>query len=162
MKQLLTPTFDILASDGKDIIHSLKGNGDLVLLVGSKISEWHPSNVPSGLEITRQVAGLLASQLPNANEEQRRKISNYICRTPFEYVFDRCPRKDIIRRLLSNLFCVSAPNSAHNAIAKLVSNGQIHSVITPNYDLCFDTILPDGVPLKQIVQPADAKGLPHY
>lgn len=159
MIQQPPPVFDILDPDGKDTIKSLEGNSDLVLLVGSKISEWHPSNVPGGLEITRQIADLLSSLLPNADEEQRRKISRYIRRAPFEYILDRCPRKDVLRRLLSGLVRVSIPNSAHKAIENLVSNGRIHSMITPNYDLCFDSILPDGAPLKHVVQPDDAKGL---
>jgi len=159
MTKLFAPTFDILATDGKDIIKSLQDRGDLVLLVGSKISEWHPSNVPSGLEITRQIADLLASQFPNSDEHLHHKISSYISRAPFEYIFDRCPRKDVIRQLLSNLFRVSIPNSVHSAIADLVSNDQIYSVITPNYDLCLDAVLSDGKPLKHVVQLEDVNGV---
>jgi hypothetical protein len=32
-------------------------------------------------------------------------------------------------------------------------------VITPNYDLCFDPLLPDGKPLKHVVQPEHTQGL---
>jgi len=159
MIQKLPPVFDILGLDGKDTIKSLQDGKELVLLVGSKISEWHPTNVPSGMEMTRQIADLLVSESLNVDKKQHRKTLDYIRRTPFEYILDRCPRRDILRHLLSGIFCVSIPNSAHEAIANLVNNGRIHSVITPNYDLCFDSILSDRLPLKHVVHPNDAKGL---
>lgn len=135
MMQQLPPVFDILDPDGKEAIRSLVSSNDLVLLVGSKISEWYPSNVPGGMEVTRQLSDLLASQLPNADEKQRQRISAYIFRFPFEYILDKCPRKDILRGILQDIFGVSIPNSVHKAIANLVCNDRIHSIITPNYDL---------------------------
>jgi hypothetical protein len=152
MIQKLPQTFNILDPDGKRVIKGLERNNNIVLLVGSKISEWYPSNIPSGMAITSQIAYLLAAQLPGVDEKQRTKISDYIIRAPFEYLVDRCPRKDILRRILPGFFRIDIPNNAHRAIANLVFSGRIHSVITPNYDLCFDTLIPDGQPLKRVFQ----------
>ena len=159
MRQQLPPAFDILNPDGKEVIRSIESDPDVVLLIGSKISEWDPSNVPSGIEVTWQVAELLASQAADAGKKELLRYSKYLRRAPFEYILDKCPRLDTLRQFFSGIFRVSIPNSAHEAIASLLMSGQIHSVITPNYDLCLDAAIPDGTPLKRVVKSEDAQGL---
>lgn len=149
--------FDVLDLEAKRVLRQLGSDSEVVLLVGSKISEWHPSNVPSGINTTRQVARLLASQFPDRGSWSN--IEGYIRRAPFEYLMDKCPRKEQLRRILAREFDISTPNSAHKSIASLVNTGTFRSVVSPNYDGCLEALLPNGSPLKHIVGRRDADQL---
>lgn len=149
--------FDVLDPAGRLLVSRLRSLDNVVLLVGSIVSEWHPSNAPSGGTTTLQIAELLASAYPDQNK--RSDIIEYIARAPFEYILDRCPDQMEMRNLLRGVYDISAPNAAHVAIAKLARDGLIHSIITPNYDLCLDGLLPDGIPLKHVVEKSDSQGI---
>jgi tetratricopeptide (TPR) repeat protein len=149
--------FDILSLEGKALASQLKSDSNLVLLIGSAVSEWHPSNIPSGGRTTWEIASLLASKYPDSSMHD--KIAEYISRAPFEYILDRCPDPLTMRSILQDVYNSSAPNSAHEAIANLVRGGFIHSVLTSNYDLCLEMILPDDAPLRHVVVEPDRLGL---
>lgn len=152
---------DILDPAGKDEFRNLIGEEKIILLVGSKVSEWYPSSLPSGMEVTRQISELLADQISNVDEQHKQKVVGFIRRAPFEYIIDRCPRQQKVKLLLARLYRSNNPNLVHRAIANLVCADRIHSVITPNYDMCLEAVLPDKNPLRHIVLPKHLEGITH-
>src|SRR5882724_4137776 len=109
----------------------------LSLLVGSGISLWEPSNLPTG----QQFAGALLAAL--FWDEMDREILNLASKVPFENIMDLCPTDGKLEELVRQLYDVYRPNGVHATLARALADGYIKSIVTTNYDGCLDKALSD-------------------
>jgi len=109
-----------------------------VLLVGSAVSIFAPTNLPNGKSVTDDLLARLASggssgPWPDwliAAPEQ----------LPFEAVLEAYPDQDSLPEIICRLFGEPnvKPNRLHEAIGDGVAQGLFSGLITTNYDLAFD------------------------
>ncbi len=149
--------FDVRAinePNGINLLEKLAKTGEVVLLVGSAISLWPPTSIPTGQSLTLDVAKLLADQVELP--EKTNQIVEYIKSTPFEYINNQCPRADVLAKTLPPLFYPKKPNAIHKAISVLVQKKIIDSIITTNYDNALEVSLPNKL-LKVVINESDVK-----
>ncbi len=142
-------------------------NGNLTLFVGSAISTFPPTNIPTGLRIIDSMLHLLAER----DFEGKYESADYF-RTKFlfsmslEGILEICDYKNNVYSFMKCLFERAIPNPAHAFIANLIHKRLVHSVITTNYDegiekaykrISGKTLLP----IKQDTK-ISAKGYPYY
>ncbi len=140
----------IYEPQGRKQLIALAENKELVILVGSAISIWPPSSIPSGQAIRNDISGLLARQL-DSHRAKTKDVAKAISKTPFEYLCEQSLNQGALEKALIEFFGPRPPNSAHESLASLVRIGAVHSVITPNYDTCLEKLLPDNEPLAHVV-----------
>ena len=111
---------------------------NLVLLLGSGISQFSPSNVPTGHWVSvRLRQELLAAIPPN----QRWRIDYLTRDVPFEVLMARLAELDVerARDLVLGLVNVTLPNELHRQVADLLLQaaalGRHVSALTTNYDM---------------------------
>lgn len=118
----------------KQIIEELYG---AVIFVGSYVSVYKGTNVPSGAMMTQSMFQYLFDDTYSENIillEEYRKI-------PFEALMEMCPNTEKVKSAIVNLYGCNIANPVHNALIKLLTSEKFESLITPNYDLCFDSII---------------------
>ncbi len=145
----------IKSYEGNEIIESIIKSEKIILLVGSAISQWPPSNIPSGISLSRSIIKILIRQISS----NRKKIFNLIKNIPFEYINEKCPNPLLLKKLLVDEFYPKTSNKVHLAIINLVKRRIIQSVITTNYDTCLDDFIPNGLPLIHIIKKIDAQNI---
>lgn len=136
----------IVLDEGYDLLAQMdKDSCDWVLLVGSAVSIWSPSNIPNGQQITEAIHKILNLEKTLKNAEQESILRCLLERLPFELLMDRCPiEKNDINNLLINFFKnFNIPNPVHSCLAELFISGKIASIITPNYDICLENAIED-------------------
>src|SRR5688500_4056897 len=85
---------------GKKYLEKLRKRGNIVLLVGSGISMWSPSNLPSGQKVTQDIADLIA----NTTVSPRAKVLDSIKYSAFEHIMERYPKPDLLKVILANAY----------------------------------------------------------
>ncbi len=101
---------------------------------------WEPTNLPTGNQFTKSVFSVLFGRsLHDPEGKNTQIVRKYFNRLPFEVINDRCPDPGGIERILLGLYDRYVPNPVHELLAELLSEGRIHSLVTPNYDCCLDT-----------------------
>src|SRR5206468_3492790 len=89
-----------------------QGSGTLALLIGSGISQFAPSGVPTGMQIANGIRDLLLRTLERTlGSGVRRELSEI----PFEVLMGRCAELDpaIARRIAVALTGLKRPNPCH-------------------------------------------------
>jgi hypothetical protein len=125
------PVIKIETSEGSAFLSSMRKNGNIVALLGSAISMWKPSGIPSGQAITKALADILAK----GTIAPPCLIRELIERSAFEHIMEHCPwTEDKIRKTLADVFYPTSPNPIHFAFARLLNEGIIEHIITTNYD----------------------------
>jgi hypothetical protein len=81
---------EINSAKGKKYLEKLRLRREIILLVGSGISMWGPSNLPSGQKVTQDIADLIAK----STVSPRAKVIDSIKYSAFEHVMERYPRTD--------------------------------------------------------------------
>lgn len=109
--------------------------GNLSLFVGSAISTFPPTNIPSGMRIRDSMSRLLAER----DFEGKYKSADYfraefLSSMSLEGILEICDYKDSVYSFMKGLFDRAIPNPAHSFIASLIHQRLVHSVITTNYD----------------------------
>ena len=136
-----------------DLAHHL-GKDRPTILVGSGISLWQPTNLPTGQDFTKGVLQAVfapASGVPIFNPADQNLLDELLDSLPFEMLLERCPDQHKIGSLLATLYGATAPNPIHEALAAMAGNGAVQSIITTNYDLALDSALDKiGAPLTKI------------
>lgn len=123
-------------------LHEMVGSDPPVIFVGSGISLWSPSNLPTGIEFSKSIFSLLFSSDPeNAKSPNAVLLRRYFEMLPFEVVNDRCPDANTIETILRNLYDRNEPNPIHELLAELLLDGRVRAIVTPNYDCCLDTAI---------------------
>ncbi|HEU0047882.1 MAG TPA: SIR2 family protein [Nitrososphaera sp.] len=107
----------------------------LSLLVGSGISLWEPSNLPTGQQFSH---ALLAALFWDEADAQMIELANKV---PFENIMDLCPSDRKLEALVRQQYDVYRPNELHATLAKAIAEGYVESVVTTNYDGCLDKAL---------------------
>ncbi len=110
-----------------------------VLLVGSPISEYPPTSLPSGRNFTEALFESLFYKdifQPDPNNfEVLKKLFNA---TPFEHLLEFCPAPQKIENFILNLYNKDNANAFHQVIAEAFVKRKISAIITTNYDNCID------------------------
>lgn len=113
----------------------------IVLLVGSYFSTFSPSNLPTGKAC---VTALWSTVFPGTRHNGGPWpgwLEENFSKLPFEVVLQNCPDENGIRRSIQKTFGVTGPDPLHTFVGEQLKEGGIRSIITTNYDLCFDTVL---------------------
>ncbi len=140
-------------------LSSLIGTDAPVVLIGSGISLWAPSNLPTGVQFTKSVYSMLFNdELGDPIDRNPKILDKYFEKLPFEVINEKCPDTKRIKKLLKGIYNEYDPNPLHELFANLLFDGKIQSVITPNYDCCLDTAIsrvfkvPIGVNLGKFIR----------
>jgi hypothetical protein len=103
-----------------------------VLLIGSAISQFSPTDLPAGGQL---VATLLDKLLPSP--PWLRKDAEAL---PFEGILECYPRQNELRDLILDLYGrPTLANPLHKYVADALQLGTVSSVITTNYDLTIES-----------------------
>jgi hypothetical protein len=117
-----------------------------IILCGSFISTYSPTNIPSGNAMTKQIYNLLFEkntiiksifnelEFDEISKIFGIKISNMSSGIPFEVLFEGCPYIEKIKEFFYNFFSCRKPNEIHQLLIELMANDTISGIITPNYD----------------------------
>lgn len=141
--------------------------GNLSLFVGSAISTFPPTNIPSGIRIRDSMIRLLAER----DFEGKFKSAGYFRAKFFSFmslegILEICDYKDNVYSFMKGLFDRAIPNPVHSFIASLIHNKLINSVITTNYDEGIEKAYKrvSGKELEPINQNTriSAKGYPYF
>lgn len=127
----MKPPVLIASPEGVDYLKELRRAGDLVALVGSGISIWHPSNMPNGQRITDALANVIADRTVSP----RSTVLDRIRGSAFEHIMERYPKPDLLRPTVAGAFYPTPSNPVHEALAHLLNDGVIRHIITTNYDV---------------------------
>lgn len=139
-----------LTTLGPDDLAALAGPDPIMLLVGSGLSIWSPSALPSGKDFTRGTYDALFRSpghppLPAADDQW---LSDWfdgkhemLPPLPFEVIMERCPDHSAVGALLSALYGSDRFNALHDAVAKLFASRRVRGIVTTNYDRCLDVRL---------------------
>jgi hypothetical protein len=112
------------------------------ILVGSGISTFHPTNLPSGQSVTGSIFESLFYDRTNEYQDpQRCEVKKAFNNFPFERVMERCPEQERLRALLSTFFNVEKFNTVHEVLARGLLEKRFESIVTTNYDCCLDAAL---------------------
>lgn len=132
-----------------------------VAIVGSGVSCWEPTQLPTGQGFSKGIWEALFAILGFniITPLDWNQLYDLLCDVPFEILMERCPNQQAIGNILSQLYSANQPNPIHKALATLTQNRVIHSIITTNYDLALDVALAGG-PLNRIVKLGDIPSTP--
>jgi hypothetical protein len=106
----------------------------IVFLVGSYISNFPPTNLATGWEISQALWHkiLRSSDLSFLGED--------LNDIPFEAIMQCYPNRSLIRPIIQKLFCEMKANAVHHCLFSALQSGKAESLITTNYDLAFDSL----------------------
>lgn len=143
-------------------------SNELGLLIGSGISQFAPSGVPTGMQIANSIRDLLLQTLQQHGEGKRRADFRDI---PFEVLMGRCAEldKDLAHTIAVELTGLRRPNPCHLQLARVLrraaaSGGDCH-VVTTNYDVGIELAVghltwPTPARPRSVTRPQDLKGSP--
>lgn len=110
----------------------------LVFLVGSFVSTFAPTNLPTGRATTKALWDkILTKSDQDFFGNELEELKDF----PFEAIMHCYPDPVGIKRIIQGLFWENKPNEVHNCLANALASGSIEGLITTNYDLAFDTAL---------------------
>ena len=132
--------------------------------MGSGVSIWTPTNIPSGISVGQALFRVLFDQIPElANHSAQ--LEPLLKQLPFENIMETCPENALLRRLLKQLYNTRRYNPIHELLAHLITAKTIDAVITTNYDCCLEGALMDATKhttnsqVTRVVTEADALSL---
>jgi hypothetical protein len=120
-----------------------------VVLVGSAISIFPPTNLSSGVNFVQSLFNFIFTHSIYKTNNSK-WIEEEFQNLPFEAVMERYPLQMELPEILSSTFKNDCFNNYHKSLAEKLKQGKLHSIITPNYDLAFDKIL-DDINFKSLV-----------
>lgn len=147
------------SKEGNLLIRELRDKGELTLFVGSGISRWKPTSIPTGQAVTDHIGELMLRQFRGLKKKERREIKEAITGTPFEYIWEQIPDLAEIRDMLLETFRDRPPNPIHEAIRDLLVTGVVKHVITTNYDTCLDDVFRGIKDLREVTTRKNAKAI---
>jgi hypothetical protein len=127
----------------QDIIKELEQDPPVVLL-GAAISQWDPVLFSAGETISQNLIKLLFESCKNIIIEKRfEKLEEILKNTPFEHLCEACPDKQSISETICEYFKTDYYNPIHKALSDALIEGKISSLLTTNYDCCFENAFED-------------------
>lgn len=143
----MSPRIIQLDSDeGKRVVGELRAE-ELTVLVGSGISSFEPTSLPTGMALGKAIAQRLAAGGASDQDLLVRILSD----TAFEHIMERCPGPERVREVLSRRFRDVVPNPVHEALARLAAAGVVRHLITPNYDVALERAFAQAAPSSDLV-----------
>lgn len=134
----------LVSPDAQRVIHELRtAPGGMTVLLGSAVSQFEPSGIPTGAAFTSAIAGYLSDGAVSAPHVLR----DVLWATAFEHVMERCPVPEIVRRELSCSLRNTPPNDVHRAFARLTASGTVRHIVTTNYDTGLEGAFADCCPV---------------
>jgi hypothetical protein len=115
------------------------GGSGAVFLVGSAISAYYPTNLPTGFEIVKKNYEYIFKQYKNC-DWLRKEFSEM----PFEALNECFPFEGKLPQVFKSLFTNVPYNDLHKCLAKNLMTKKISAIITPNYDMAIDRCLADS------------------
>jgi len=114
-----------------------------VLLVGSAVSDFAPTTLPSGGTVAHDILKMLGQ--PDTDEGWPEFLWADAELLPFEAVLEGYPDQQQLSDILCQLFGDPRlkPNTLHAAIGEGLKRGLFSGLITTNYDLAFDNYFTD-------------------
>lgn len=116
-----------------------------VLLCGSLISAFSPTNIPNGASMTNVLFEFLLKEQVCFSESDLELIEkiywgndDFGSGMPFEMLFEGCSDIRSAKKMFREFFSSRECNSFHQEIIQFLKAGTISSIITPNYDDCFE------------------------
>lgn len=126
-----------------------------VFLVGSFISTYLPTNVPSGEKLTEGLYHFIfGAAIPHSSQPWPDWLKEDFEQQPFEALMEVYPNKDRLPSIVRQLFSRGVPNPLHRCLCDALTSEKISAIITTNYDLCFDSCLRNSF-VKKVVQESD-------
>jgi len=136
-------------------IHSLV-NDPKVILLGSGISIWDPTNLPTGKAFGAGIFRALFNYSGRLKDPfGSGELEKLFSRIPFENVMEKCPEPVQLVALLTQIYNLTRYNNIHRLVAESLITGKLSSIITTNYDCCIDKALADlcGCPVGTVMGP---------
>jgi len=129
------------SDDGRRLVKELR-EAELCVLVGSGISSFKPTSLPTGMALGRAIA----EQLAAGCVVDRALLVDVLAGTAFEHVMERCPDHRRVREVFSRRFAAVQPNPVHHALTRLVASGPVRHLVTPNYDVALERAFGEAAP----------------
>lgn len=126
---------DIRIDEKKKILKSKP-----VVLIGSGISMFLPTNLPSGGSFCKKMYDYLFFE-DKFNGNEYRWLRNEIYKIPFEALMESFPSRLQLPSLICQIFSSGQPNKFHDLFAEKLKEGILGGLITTNYDMAFDNSL---------------------
>jgi hypothetical protein len=131
----------VSSDEGRQVAAELRAAGGITVLVGSAISAFEPSGIPTGGTFSEAISARLVEKSANADT-----LKDVLWETAFEHIMERCPAPEVVRRELSLALRDTPPNDVHTAFARLTEAGVVRHIVTTNYDTglenAFETCCP--------------------
>lgn len=106
-------------------------------LVGSGVSIWVPTDIPTG----QAFADGVLSALFGPGFRSDKVLAKVLSQAPFEVVLESCPNPGLLTELMKGLFNKTVENPIHVALAEALQDGVLHHIVTTNYDCGLDQAL---------------------
>lgn len=144
--------FDLTEISTIQCIKRLIKTEPVAFLIGSAVSSFTPSSLPSGQSISSQVSKyLLRDEQPERGSERYRRLMEFTRSSAFEHLLEHYPKQVDLKNYISNSFRNSRHNRIHLAIAKVCADTG-SPVITTNYDTLLEDAFRDiGQKFRRIV-----------
>jgi hypothetical protein len=114
------------------------------LLLGSGISIWEPTSLPTGKVFGAAIfRTLFEDSVKDANAIAFEELEKLFSKIPFENVMEKCPDPLKLTALLTQIYNVTRYNNLHRLIAEALIKDKLSSIVTTNYDCCIDQALAD-------------------
>jgi hypothetical protein len=117
-------------------------NSKPLIFVGSAISMFSPTNLLSGMNFCEKMYDYIFFDT-KYRDKKYLWLMNEFNNIPFEALMECFPYKEKLPEIINSIFQVDRFNPIHKCIAERLVSGILHGIITPNYDLAFDSILKD-------------------
>lgn len=140
------PIIQLDSDEGKLVVAELRAE-ELTVLVGSGISSFEPTSLPTGMALGKAIAQRLAA----GGASDRDLLAKILSETAFEHIMERCPGQERVREVLSRRFRDVVPNPVHEALARLAAAGVVRHLITPNYDVALERAFAHAAPSSDLV-----------
>ena len=109
-----------------------------IVFIGSGISIFAPTELPSGEDFC---SGLFNYIFPSYTDKIYHWFKDSFDETPFEAIMECFPDQSKLPEIIKILYSVDNPNPYHVFFANKLKKGELSGIITPNYDLSFDSVL---------------------
>lgn len=131
-------------------------NRDLIFFVGSAISMFEPTNIPSGSALNLNIFRALTKSLPKDKKDKYDEIfennqdpSRGLVYIPLErtlsYIWsslNKSQKKKFFKQI--DLFVKANPNEIHKILTEMVSKSNKKTIITTNFDLALEKAFNGG------------------
>jgi hypothetical protein len=115
-----------------------------IALVGSGISIWSPTSLPTGRAFSEGTFNaLFLNEAGTLNDPLGEHLRELFKDIPFESIMEKCPEPETLVSIIREIYNVHQPNNIHRVLAQGVLDNHLHSIITTNYDCCIDQALDD-------------------